>query len=244
MRDPNFSATVLALINERPTQAVADGRYLRKAGDTATGILRGPQPADGDKSDQFATTEWVSTNAGGLGNLVFFSSEDSVPDPLGSFTWKTLFPGQSLEYTPSVADKRLALVFACSLDNDVRVTRGGGVISPGLYMRPEGPGSPRGYQEIMIVDQPASATLQTYDVQGGGGGGGPDNYDRLRTLTIFELPDEAKLDVLENDFSVSSADTWEDTGLAITLNVGSASQEVVLRFLVVAQFTLEPLAKL
>ena len=69
--DPNFSVTIMGLINARPTQAVADARYLRKTGDTATGALRGPHPPDDDNSDQFATTGWMRDFFGGASSREF-----------------------------------------------------------------------------------------------------------------------------------------------------------------------------
>ncbi|MDE0202359.1 MAG: hypothetical protein OXK73_07990 [Rhodospirillaceae bacterium] len=195
--DPDFSATVMGLIAARPTQADADARYLNKAGDTATGALRGPHPADDDESDQFATTRWVRENAGGVGNLAFFSLASDI-DPGSSFT--DVIPGN---YDPEAATDLVGILLSIGQSVsplDIKLTRGGADLTNSIPLFNQTGGLSHWGQRL-FVDRPGTAATQTYALQAAAPGGA--QVLAGSSMALFKLPDGAVADIITADEQVA-----------------------------------------
>ena len=80
--DANAYDTLLAAINQRQTQADADARYARVAGDTFTGTVRGPTPPAGDDSTRLATTAWIADFFGAASSREFAAAGETT------YTWE------------------------------------------------------------------------------------------------------------------------------------------------------------
>ena len=105
--DANLEATLVALINDRATNADL-ALKANIAAPTLTGQARSSTPPDNDNSTRIATTGWIRANAaGGVGASAFFRGPAGDID-LSVSAYTTVFTTPS--YIPTRADAALLII--------------------------------------------------------------------------------------------------------------------------------------
>ena len=225
--DANFSATIMGLISARPTQADADARYAQTAGDTFTGPVRGPKPPDDDNSARLATTNWVRENAGGVGNLAFFSLAADWQGQLNG-GWADVLQAR---YTPSSAARAVGIVLTSNFAGQIRIRRGAASITPAI-----GAGQQllQNWDRQLFVDEPTSAAEQTYTLQAQATAqSNPARVLAQSHFQIFELPAAAEVAIAAADIDLSTGADYYDIA-AVTIVPPSVATKMHLRFVAFA----------
>ena len=187
-----------------------------------TGTPKAPTPPAGDDSTRLATTAWVHKNAGGIGNLAFFSrTEDLVLSTQG---WTDVAGGN---VGPVAAEDIIGLVFNADLYSPgvgtvplVRVTRGGSAISESLGSL----ATTRFWLRNMLLDKPGAAQQVDYRLEAARN----HQSDRIgagSSLTVLKMPPQARASILTDRLALL------DDGdiLSVTITPPTATSKIQLR---------------
>lgn len=192
---------------------------VRRSGDTMAGALNLVTPAADDNSKKAVNSEWVRKNAGGVGNLAFFSRTTDFP---GQGSFATAFSGA---YTPRAATKRIGIFLNCRFEGQFQITRDGTPIMEPIDVR----GNSDGWIQQLFVDAPATAAETTYTVQVARSADGTSGkVFAYSSMQVVELPDDAEVGILTNDMTLGVNNGWTDLA-EVTITPRTAASRIALQ---------------
>lgn len=193
---------------------------------TLTGIPKAPQPGDDADDAQIATVKHVKDNAGGVGNLAFFSDATRVNITAGADFAEVV----SGTYRPSKANAKIGILANFAISQLTRLKVGSGYVpqSAGGTLRH---GSNAWSRFLFVAELSGSGDV---DIALETKSGGNAIITLPRTLAVFEFSDMVNLDLVDANIN-GQPNTWVDVA-AVTVDVPSAAAAVVLKTLVMASF--------